>query len=117
MTRDSESNNKERFIVLVVVSVNATVSVLLIAGMVYSFTLITQQQDEITNLHRLLHKSMPAKQQSKKQSTADEHEEVISIETRLKVRSLNLLFLGQGKFRLLVLALTTNIKFLGTERI
>ena len=105
MTRDSESNNKERFIVLVVVSVNATVSVLLIAGMVYSFTLITQQQEEIANLHRLL-QSMPAKHQSKKQSTAEEHEEVISNETRLKVRSVNLLFLSQGKFRLLVLALT-----------
>ena len=56
MTRDSESNNKERFIVLVVVSVNATVSVLLIAAMVYSFTLITQQRHEITNLQTLLHK-------------------------------------------------------------
>lgn len=97
MTRDSESNNKERFIVLVVVSVNATVSVLLIAGMVYSFTLITQQQQcqqEITNLQRLLHTSMPTKHQSKEQSTAEEHEEVrcqIS-KTRLKVRSVSLLF-------------------------
>ena len=72
MTRDLESNRKERVVVLVVVSVNATVSVLLIAAMVYSFTLITQQRHEITNLQTLLHKSRTMELQNKQHNNGAE---------------------------------------------
>lgn len=104
MKKELEHKSKGRTVVYVVISVNAAVSVFLIAAMVYSLTRITQQQDEIMNLRSLVQKLEQIKPQSSKQEAAEEVEEEkgLNIESRdsntvAKVSAMDLLFSTQGK--------------------
>ena len=87
MPGDLERHNKERIIILVVIALNAAVTVLLIAGMVHTLTRITQQQHEITSLRKLLIELEQMEPQNKEQKVAKELDQEKSFEDKISAKS------------------------------